>query len=101
MKDYFSDSSESYYWFEQSVKLYQKINSALNEDFKITEILMETDIQLIELWHKFQEESMSEVKKIMKGTIQSVRIPLMFGYSSKVYYYKGIIITRINKENVK
>ena len=97
----------SYYWFEESVKLYRKLNCLVEKiknvviDYNELRELVQVDVDLIKLWKAFEKESMVGIDQINDGSVSSIKLPSIFGYPDTIYYYNGIILIRACRGDVK
>lgn len=105
MKDYCASVSEvrPFYWLEESADLYARASSLLGRlkqmphilDTSELESLIDIDLDLISLWQSFEKDSMLGVEKLKNKSIKPLRVPLIFGYPDTIFYYNGIIISKM------
>ena len=110
MKDYCVSVTEirPFYWIEESADLYSRAGNLISRlkqmarilDSAELESLIEIDMDLIGLWQSFEKDAMLAAEKIRSNNLIAIRVPIMFGYPSTMYYYHGIIISKTSKEDV-
>ena len=110
IKDYCNTKNEvrPFYWIEESAELYAKANNLVKgirksekalEDSRVN-ALADIDADLIELWQSFEKEAIDGIQYAIQGKISSISLPSIFSFPKPIYYYHGILLFRIQKDDV-